>query len=238
MKPRNTKTRIPHISRPFPVSVVQEIFRLGAVGNNQNACTGTKVFREESVEWPAFPRSHPNNSGNRVRRIGRQAMTRMAGVSVSATSPGASNDGLTKQQLELIQQIMQQTQQQQQQQQQQTSAQQPQQQRNNSSTTVTAQIQKTQKPSVKSTTSSGNVSNNSGNSSATNNARSSPKPKVWSHVQNARDKEIYLDHCLMAAQHCEQSSTSQSAYITRTRKHFNETADGVVCSNDIFCHCD
>lgn len=96
----------------------------------------------------------------------------------SATSPGASNDGLTKQQLELIQQIMQQTQQQQQQQ---TSAP-PQQQRSNSSTTVTAQSQKTQKPS-KSVTSSGSVSNNSGSSNATNNARSSPKPKVWSHIQ-------------------------------------------------------
>lgn len=106
----------------------------------------------------------------------------------SATSPGASNDGLTKQQLELIQQIMQQTQQQQQQQ---TSAQQPQQQRNNSSTTVTAQIPKTQKPSVKSTTSSGNVSNNSGSSNATNNARSSPKPKVWSHVQVSKILKNY-----------------------------------------------
>ncbi|OAD56434.1 hypothetical protein WN48_03384 [Eufriesea mexicana] len=111
----------------------------------------------------------------------------------SATSPGASNDGLTKQQLELIQQIMQQTQQQQQQQQQQISAQQPQQQRNNSSTTVTAQIQKTQKPSVKSTTSSGSVSNNSGSSNATNNARSSPKPKVWSHVQSKKRARLGID---------------------------------------------
>ncbi|XP_076667271.1 uncharacterized protein LOC143368432 isoform X3 [Andrena cerasifolii] len=108
----------------------------------------------------------------------------------SATSPGASNDGLTKQQLELIQQIMQQTQQQQQQQQQQTSAQQQQQQqqRTAASTAVTAQIQKTQKPSVKSTTSSSSVPNNSASSSATNSARSSPKPKVWSHVQQQQQQ--------------------------------------------------
>lgn len=102
----------------------------------------------------------------------------------SATSPGASNDGLTKQQLELIQQIMQQTQQQQQQQQQQTTAQQQQQQqRTTTSATVTTQIQKPQKPSVKPTISSSSVSSNSGSTSATNSARSSPKPKVWSHVQ-------------------------------------------------------
>lgn len=101
----------------------------------------------------------------------------------SATSPGASNEGLTKQQLELIQQIMQQTQQQQQQ----TTAQQQQQQQQQRTTTpstaVAAQIQKTQKPSIKSTASPGNISNNSGNGNATNNARSSPKPKVWSHSQ-------------------------------------------------------
>ncbi|XP_076226038.1 uncharacterized protein LOC116426634 isoform X2 [Nomia melanderi] len=108
----------------------------------------------------------------------------------SATSPGASNDGLTKQQLELIQQIMQQTQQQQQQQQQQTTAQQQQQQqqRTTTSATVTAQIQKPQKPSVKPTISSSSVSSNSGSSNATNNARSSPKPKVWSHVQQQQQQ--------------------------------------------------
>ncbi|XP_067210599.1 zinc finger protein 541 isoform X4 [Linepithema humile] len=105
----------------------------------------------------------------------------------SATSPGASNEGLTKQQLELIQQIMQQTQQQQQQ----TNAQQQQQQQQRTttpSTAVAAQIQKTQKPSIKSTASPGNISNNSGNGNATNNARSSPKPKVWSHSQQQQQQ--------------------------------------------------
>lgn len=98
----------------------------------------------------------------------------------SATSPGANNDGLTKQQLELIQQIMQQTQQQQQQ----TTTQQQQQQRTTTpSTAVAAQLQKTQKPSIKSTASPGNISNNSGSGNANSNARSSPKPKVWSHSQ-------------------------------------------------------
>ncbi|KAG6794849.1 hypothetical protein HZU73_09841 [Apis mellifera caucasica] len=126
--------------------------------------------------------STPNGHGHPALKQLLATEPSQAQQQKSATSPGASNDGLTKQQLELIQQIMQQTQQQQQQQQQ-TSAQQPQQQRSNSSSTVTAQIQKTQKPSVKSTTSSGSVSNNSGSSNATNNARSSPKPKVWSHVQ-------------------------------------------------------
>ncbi|KAG5320551.1 ZN541 protein, partial [Acromyrmex heyeri] len=94
----------------------------------------------------------------------------------SATSPGASNDGLTKQQLELIQQIMQQTQQQ-------TTTQQQQQQQRTAtpSASVATQIQKTQKPSIKSTASSGNISNNSASGNATNSARSSPKPKMWNH---------------------------------------------------------
>ncbi|XP_026824869.1 uncharacterized protein LOC105280652 isoform X2 [Ooceraea biroi] len=107
----------------------------------------------------------------------------------SVTSPGASNDGLTKQQLELIQQIMQQTQhQQQQQQQQQTAAQQQQQRTTTPSTAVAAQIQKTQKPSIKSTASPGNIANNSGSANATSNARSSPKPKVWSHTQQQQQQ--------------------------------------------------
>ncbi|EGI57139.1 hypothetical protein G5I_14609 [Acromyrmex echinatior] len=98
----------------------------------------------------------------------------------SATSPGASNDGLTKQQLELIQQIMQQTQQQ-------TTTQQQQQQQRTAtpSASVATQIQKTQKPSIKSTASSGNISNNSASGNATNSARSSPKPKMWNHSHAA-----------------------------------------------------
>ncbi|XP_072755383.1 uncharacterized protein [Anoplolepis gracilipes] len=103
----------------------------------------------------------------------------------SATSPGANNDGLTKQQLELIQQIMQQTQQQQQQ----TTTQQQQQQRTTTpSTAVATQLQKTQKPSIKSTASPGNISNNSVSGNATSNARSSPKPKVWSHSQQQQQQ--------------------------------------------------
>ncbi|XP_012055019.1 PREDICTED: uncharacterized protein LOC105618089 [Atta cephalotes] len=100
----------------------------------------------------------------------------------SATSPGASNDGLTKQQLELIQQIMQQTQQQ-------TTTQQQQQQQRTAtpSASVATQIQKTQKPSIKSTASSGNISNNSTSGNATNSARSSPKPKMWNHSQHHHD---------------------------------------------------
>ncbi|XP_050464811.1 uncharacterized protein LOC126858489 isoform X3 [Cataglyphis hispanica] len=105
----------------------------------------------------------------------------------SATSPGANNDGLTKQ-LELIQQYMQQTQQQQQQQQQTTTQQQQQQRTTTPSIAVATQLQKTQKPSIKSTASPGNISNNSGSGNATNNARSSPKPKVWSHSQQQQQQ--------------------------------------------------
>lgn len=131
---------------------------------------------------------------------------------------------------------MQQTQQQQQQQ---TSAQQPQQQRNNSSTTVTAQIPKTQKPSVKSTTSSGNVSNNSGSSNATNNARSSPKPKVWSHVQvskilknyhftlniDAINMNLYLGTKLISFTLFKRKTQAQSF------KGFSETSSGFIYSS-------
>ncbi|XP_011631703.1 fez family zinc finger protein erm-like [Pogonomyrmex barbatus] len=97
----------------------------------------------------------------------------------NATSPGASNDGLTKQQLELIQQLMQQ-----QQQQQTTTQQQQQQQQQQQRTTSPAVIQKAPKPSIKSTASPGNISNNSASGNTTSNARSSPKPKMWSHSQS------------------------------------------------------
>ncbi|KYN40968.1 hypothetical protein ALC56_04561 [Trachymyrmex septentrionalis] len=110
---------------------------------------------------------------------------------MSATSPGASNDGLTKQQLELIQQIMQQTQQQ-------TTTQQQQQQQRTAtpSASVATQIQKAQKPSIKSTASSGNISNNSASGNATNSARSSPKPKMWNHSHGMEKKSkavLYFD---------------------------------------------
>ncbi|XP_066597928.1 zinc finger protein 541-like isoform X2 [Prorops nasuta] len=101
----------------------------------------------------------------------------------NATSPGTSNDGLTKQQLELIQQIMQQTQQQQQQQQQTSiSQQQQQQQRTASAAVINTQVQKAQKPSVKSTSSSSTINNNGATSGTANTARSSPKSKVWNHA--------------------------------------------------------
>lgn len=116
----------------------------------------------------------------------------------SATSPGANNDGLTKQ-LELIQQYMQQTQQQQQQQQQTTTQQQQQQRTTTPSIAVATQLQKTQKPSIKSTASPGNISNNSGSGNATNNARSSPKPKVWSHSQVSANKKSSILYFSMFA---------------------------------------
>lgn len=118
----------------------------------------------------------------------------------SATSPSANNDGLTKQ-LELIQQYMQQTQQQQQQ----TTTQQQQQQRTTTpSIAVATQLQKIQKPSIKSTASPGNISNNSGSGNATSNARSSPKPKVWSHSQvsatlQIKNRVFHLFQCLLIA---------------------------------------
>lgn len=138
----------------------------------------------------------------------------------NATSPGANNDGLTKQQLELIQQIMQQTQQQQQ-----TTTQQQQQQRTTTpSTAVATQLQKTQKPSIKSTASPGNISNNSGSGNATNNARSSPKPKVWSHsqvsatlqIKNAAVLAIFFNVCwLQSFAKCKRQKLHQTLMITK-----------------------
>lgn len=94
----------------------------------------------------------------------------------SATSPGASNDGLTKQQLELIQQIMQQTQQQQQ-----TPTQQQQ-------TTATSGGQKTSSKATVKPSNSPSATPSATNSSGNASSRSSPKPKVWSQVSLLKDK--------------------------------------------------
>ncbi|XP_031786670.1 uncharacterized protein LOC100123674 isoform X2 [Nasonia vitripennis] len=110
-----------------------------------------------------------------------------------STGPGGSNEGLTKQQLELIQQIMQQTQQQQQQQQQQQvtvqTQNQTQQQQSTTGTTTNGQVQKTgAKPIVKSsTTISGPIVNAVTASVAA--SRSSPKPKVWNHAHQQAQQQ-------------------------------------------------
>ncbi|XP_051166525.1 uncharacterized protein LOC127284870 isoform X2 [Leptopilina boulardi] len=94
----------------------------------------------------------------------------------SATAPGANNDGLTKQQLELIQQIMQQTQQQQQQAQQHS----PSQQHNSTSSNGNGANQKNNKSSVKSNNSPGTISSS---------GSGSPKPKVWNHQQQQQQAQ-------------------------------------------------
>ncbi|XP_011496532.1 PREDICTED: transcription factor HIVEP3-like [Ceratosolen solmsi marchali] len=97
-----------------------------------------------------------------------------------------SNDSLTKQQLELIQQIMQQTQQQQQivQSQSQPHQHQQQHQQSTNETTISGQVQKNGlKPLVKSTTTILGPIVNSVSANIAANARSSPKSKIWNHVQ-------------------------------------------------------
>ncbi|XP_046741243.1 uncharacterized protein LOC124408381 isoform X3 [Diprion similis] len=116
----------------------------------------------------------------------------------SATSPGGNNDGLTKQQLELIQQIMQQTQQQASQQ----SSQQLSQTSSTPPTTATnvaaaaaaaavaaaaaGQTKPAKSSSKAPTAPSSNVASSASNGSST--ARSSPKPRTWTHSQQQQQQ--------------------------------------------------
>ncbi|XP_043278000.1 uncharacterized protein [Venturia canescens] len=115
----------------------------------------------------------------------------------SATSPGASNDGLTKQQIELIQLIMQQTQQHQ---------------NASPAAAVATQTSKATKPSPKtSSTSPASSVSTSGNSATTANPSSSPKPKVWSHGQQQQQQQQQAQQ--QAQQQTQQQQQQQTSQV-------------------------
>lgn len=105
----------------------------------------------------------------------------------NSSSPGGSNDGLTKQQIELIQQIMQQTQQQQPANSQQSLS--------TSSAGISTQT-KNGKPSSKSAHSP-NGNSTSINPGSTNTTNSSSKAKIWNQNQVNQIYFQSLSECLV-----------------------------------------
>ncbi|XP_048504892.1 mucin-4 isoform X8 [Athalia rosae] len=138
---------------------------------------------------PGAPATQNGHNNTALKQLLATEPTPSAQQHKSATSPGANNDGLTKQQLELIQQIMQQTQRQTTQQSSQQLSQQ------NASPPAAVAVAaaaaavagqtKTPKSSTKATPAlNTNVSSTSNGPTA----RSSPKPRSWNHSQQQQQQ--------------------------------------------------
>ncbi|XP_057333993.1 uncharacterized protein LOC130673095 isoform X3 [Microplitis mediator] len=142
---------------------------------------------------PSTPGAPTTQNGHGHTALKQLLASEPAGQTQLQKNSSSSNDGLTKQQIELIQQIMQQTQQQQQP----SNSQQP---MSSSPSAVVTQTSKTGKPTSKSVTSNGTSGSVVSGTVGSNSTSSSPKPKVWSQTQQQTQQSAQVSHSQQSQQ--------------------------------------
>ncbi|XP_014218337.2 uncharacterized protein LOC106646732 [Copidosoma floridanum] len=205
-----------HTENHHAASAAATAAKVGADNNNGSASPSSPNTGPNTPNTPGSNPSTPSTPGpNGAAAVTNSTHGHTALKQLLASEPapvqlkgssgaGGGNDGLTKQQLELIQQIMQQTQQHQQQVQSQSSLQQTQPQQ------ATIVGSKTgAKPIIKSTTTISGPVITAVAASVAANARTSPKPKVWNHNHQQQQQR---------EQACQQQTQQQAQQLPQQQQ--------------------